>query len=368
MAGNNAVQILRGTTAKIAVSTDTLAPGQLLYNETKNYLTCGNIAGTTKVNAQPIACKELVGYQGDSSTISSSTIEQFSLRGNALGELILTATMFKKSGGSTYFTDGNIMQIEGTQTTIGGSAGLLLKGSKVVMGDSFTDVKYGVYRITELSSLDDLPEASGHFFLDMDSPPYGPAASRFKHVYQFIEPSLTSGYGYRIQVICQSESNIWVRKYSSNSDTWTTWSVFAAGLKSVNGNSLGGQNSIYAPTTSGTTGQILSANSGYGPSWKTPLYMHYININFSSYDLYFSVLNSFNSGFSIMGSLTGALYSSALGGKKIPCTGYYLSGGTTKKFAYAIVPKSQSLITLYYDGGTTDINSGVVSDTLLSII
>lgn len=75
MAGNTAIQILRGTNAKIAASTDTLAPGQLLYNEDKNFLTCGNIAGTTKVNGKPIAAQEVICYSGDGDTITSSTMQ-----------------------------------------------------------------------------------------------------------------------------------------------------------------------------------------------------------------------------------------------------------------------------------------------------
>lgn len=92
MANNKSIQILRGTNAAIAASTDTLSPGQLLYNETKNYLTCGNIAGTTKINSgKPIACKELVSY-GDNAAIGSSTSETASIRDN-LGTLSIKSNL-----------------------------------------------------------------------------------------------------------------------------------------------------------------------------------------------------------------------------------------------------------------------------------
>ena len=64
MAGNNTIQILRGTNAKIAASTDTLKPGQLLYNIDKGYLTCGGGA-TDLVNKLPVKAAELIVYNND---------------------------------------------------------------------------------------------------------------------------------------------------------------------------------------------------------------------------------------------------------------------------------------------------------------
>ena len=85
MAGNNSIQILRGTNSAIAGSTETLAPGQLLYNETKNTLSCGNIAGTTVVNQSlPVATMSLVGYQtnGSKNTTGISTNKIFEIDGS----------------------------------------------------------------------------------------------------------------------------------------------------------------------------------------------------------------------------------------------------------------------------------------------
>lgn len=69
MANKKSIQILRGTNANIASSSDTLLPGQPLYNIDKNYLTIGGggTSGTENVpmNSKPIACRELVGYVGD---------------------------------------------------------------------------------------------------------------------------------------------------------------------------------------------------------------------------------------------------------------------------------------------------------------
>ena len=82
MAGNNAIQILRGNTQSIANSTETLLDGQLLYNTDKNYLTCGG-GGANNVNSLPITCRELVAYQGDEEAISNGTTEVASIRHNA---------------------------------------------------------------------------------------------------------------------------------------------------------------------------------------------------------------------------------------------------------------------------------------------
>ena len=82
MAGNNAIQILRGNTQTIANSTETLLDGQLLYNTDKNYLTCGG-GVDNNVNSLPITCRELVAYQGDEEAISNRTTEVASIRYNA---------------------------------------------------------------------------------------------------------------------------------------------------------------------------------------------------------------------------------------------------------------------------------------------
>ena len=66
MAGNNSIQILRGSSSAIANSSETLLDGQMIYNTDKNYLTIGANGNSTPVNSEPIACRKLVGYSGDS--------------------------------------------------------------------------------------------------------------------------------------------------------------------------------------------------------------------------------------------------------------------------------------------------------------
>lgn len=67
MANKKSIQILRGTTANIVASDETLLPGQPLYNTDKNYLTIGSTDGDV-LTKKPIAAMELVGYVNDRGT------------------------------------------------------------------------------------------------------------------------------------------------------------------------------------------------------------------------------------------------------------------------------------------------------------
>lgn len=72
MAGNNAIQILRGSRDKIIGSTQTLKPGQLLYNTTDNYLSVGK-PSNGDLTSTPIVTREIVGYTHENSGDSIST-------------------------------------------------------------------------------------------------------------------------------------------------------------------------------------------------------------------------------------------------------------------------------------------------------
>lgn len=64
MAGNNSIQILRGTNDKVINSQETLLPGQPFYNITKGYLTIGGEENTS-IKSAPIKVREVVAYVGD---------------------------------------------------------------------------------------------------------------------------------------------------------------------------------------------------------------------------------------------------------------------------------------------------------------
>lgn len=82
MAGNQSIQILRGTRNAIANSSEKLLPGQPLYNVDDNYLTIGS-NDNDQVKAIPIACRELKGYVTDLSdqinTVDDAT-EKWSIK------------------------------------------------------------------------------------------------------------------------------------------------------------------------------------------------------------------------------------------------------------------------------------------------
>lgn len=76
----NKIQIKRGSSGSINSSTDKLYPGELLYYKDKNYLVVGNEKGVLKQEL-PITVRELIGYQGDSSTeIGTNKNEAYSIK------------------------------------------------------------------------------------------------------------------------------------------------------------------------------------------------------------------------------------------------------------------------------------------------
>lgn len=64
MAGNGMIRMLRGTSDKVAESTNKLEAGQPLYITDKNYLTVGDKSGddSKAVNAKPITVRKVQGW------------------------------------------------------------------------------------------------------------------------------------------------------------------------------------------------------------------------------------------------------------------------------------------------------------------
>lgn len=78
MAGLNAIQILRGTSSTLNSSTQTLLPGQLVYNKDKNYLAIGS-DNVDRVNKLPIVTNEIIGYDGDDTSITDTMSVEYSI-------------------------------------------------------------------------------------------------------------------------------------------------------------------------------------------------------------------------------------------------------------------------------------------------
>ena len=83
MAGNNSIRILRGNSQNIvdaAANNVELLEGQPIYYTDKNYLAVGS-NGNTSLTKAPIACRQLIGYEGDTDNlIGNSTTEVASVK------------------------------------------------------------------------------------------------------------------------------------------------------------------------------------------------------------------------------------------------------------------------------------------------
>lgn len=79
MANHRSIQILRASNVDGSIQNEKLLEGQPFYNEQKNYLTIGKNADST-VSDFPITVRELVGYVDDSTKITNTKTNEYSLK------------------------------------------------------------------------------------------------------------------------------------------------------------------------------------------------------------------------------------------------------------------------------------------------
>lgn len=118
MANNKSIQILRGTRDKIAKSSETLLPGQMLYNETDNYLTVGD-ENSKSVKSYPIACRELTGYFGDNVGIIEKPNDPTSTKyhvGPLMNATSVQVLDISSEGDISFTSSGQIYRSELTNT------------------------------------------------------------------------------------------------------------------------------------------------------------------------------------------------------------------------------------------------------------
>jgi hypothetical protein len=72
VAGNSLLHFLRGSLEDAESGNLILEPGQPFYNYNKNYLTIGGKDGNTKVNGKPLTVREVIGYAGESNSITGN--------------------------------------------------------------------------------------------------------------------------------------------------------------------------------------------------------------------------------------------------------------------------------------------------------
>ena len=75
MAGNKVLQILRGNNSAISSSTDTLLPGQPLYNVDRKYLIVGDDSNTQIKDATPVTTDRLVSYNSNNDSVASLQLD-----------------------------------------------------------------------------------------------------------------------------------------------------------------------------------------------------------------------------------------------------------------------------------------------------
>ena len=128
MAGNNAIQILRGNGQAISNAimagdnSPILLDGQPFYNTDKNYLTIGK-----SVNSLPIRTRELVGYVGDIAAIGGCTIEAVSIKPNIGAHNV----QLNYSVGSSGITGAHSFQIDGYEKLMISNSSINLNATTV---------------------------------------------------------------------------------------------------------------------------------------------------------------------------------------------------------------------------------------------
>lgn len=156
MSNNKSMQILRGTNARIAVSTDTLLPGQLLYNYDKNYITVGGKDSNTRLNSAPVVARELIGYLGDTGeTIGAGTQKRYRVGVDETGEVdgpafnvdywtgestspfsILSADQTTFTSGRNVIVDPDYIFFNSREGTVGNVPGNIVIGSNTTIYDN----------------------------------------------------------------------------------------------------------------------------------------------------------------------------------------------------------------------------------------
>ena len=156
MAGNNSIQILRGTSANITASDETLLAGQMLYNTDKNYLTVGSNDGDA-LNKMPVVARELLAYDGDTSQITACTTQSARVvtLPNAvnLGAKSIDVWSCASMSGQHYLT----MAQSGIELNSGVAAGTTITGSSVTLNVGSIPIIINSYQASSLISVESFP-------------------------------------------------------------------------------------------------------------------------------------------------------------------------------------------------------------------
>ena len=125
MAGNNSIQVLRGSRNAISQSSQQLLDGQLLYNTTDNYLTVGG-GSSNDVSKLPIVCREIRGYAEDTyeNKISANENKTEYKINYVDGKGLSFQNNVKYTGDSIKFSDGSLGTQKGDAISSAAATGI----------------------------------------------------------------------------------------------------------------------------------------------------------------------------------------------------------------------------------------------------
>ena len=113
MANNGRIRLLRTTTMNLIASSEQLVPGQPLYISDKNYLTVGSV-DKLSLASEPITVRKVVGYYGDSSSITNVTTDAYEFSGDSINKTYIKAP----DEFNVNINNDNHLKLSSTKTTL----------------------------------------------------------------------------------------------------------------------------------------------------------------------------------------------------------------------------------------------------------
>lgn len=322
MAGNNSIQILRGTSSQISSSNETLLDGQLLYDKTNNRLYIGN-------GEEPVRSATLVsGMSGD----DGLSIYRSSQTGRTTSSTTMTTSYID-------VPDGREIQV-GDLIIANTTYSYLYRVTGVPSGVSYVNVDY-------LQSLRGASGVSGSRGPTGPTGAQGPAGTS---IY-----STGGTYGDSTTVINNNVIDVPAGRTLNNGDL----------LVCVNNGNV----FIVTQATTSTYSSVSYVGNIRGPqgpagSPGATKYLHSVELTSSDSHLtaYFTVAADKATEFTTMEEVY-----SAIEGGAIPCTGFFGTTHTICAVTTMLRGTTRNLLFYFIDGGNTQVpiaNLYIVNDNV----
>lgn len=334
MAGLNAIQILRGTSSKLNSSTQTLLPGQLVYNKDKNYLAIGSDikdGDSSPLNKSPIEVRRLVAYYEDTdNSIGANTTPIFSIGDSSLGGSGHNLTLEYRStesdapdnyvalNDSTFFTNvknvticaSNVIKLDSQNANINSTnviiatnlsqntSKLNITNGEIAQLNAYTTISDTAQNITSISAYSngeaiinsDKIQVLGNVLASEDNSIA--SITKYHQIQLATSNHSTEEQQNVIELISLDSPTVQVvtdnalfyfNRSENVEESWNNISgqVYVAtdrDISKINGVSQNSSTTIYAPTSSGSYGQIAAVNSNgeYTYSSYFEYYTYYI--------------------------------------------------------------------------------------------